>query len=236
VADTLGRRGIAVLRLDDRTVGMSGGQIGTSADYADDIRAALAYLRTRKEIDGNRLGLVGHSEGGLIGPMVAASDPRLKTLVVLAGPAYTGAEILKFQQRYTVEHSSTAPAERDSVLRARQGALDSVAKKDVWLSFFLSYDPLVTAKKVKTPTIILQGEKDQQVTFEQANKLAAAIRAGGNKDVTVKLMPNLNHFFIPDTSGNPSGYGQLKSNKMSSEVLGAMADWLVVHFAAKPVP
>ena len=237
VADTLGRRGIAVLRMDDRTIGMSGGAIGTSADYADDIRAALAYLRTRKEIDANRLGLVGHSEGGLIGPMVAATDPKLKTLVVLAGPAYTGAEIIKFQQRYAVEHAVTLkPEQRDSALKASQTALDSAAKNDVWFRYFLTYDPIPTAKRVKTPTIILQGEKDQQVTFEQANKLAAAMKAGGNKDVTVKVVPNLNHLFIPDSIGNPSGYAQLKTNKMSSEVLGAMADWLVVRFSAKPVP
>ena len=237
VADTLGRRGIAVLRMDDRTIGMSGGAIGTSADYADDIRAALAYLRTRKDIDANRLGLVGHSEGGLIGPMVAASDPKLKTLVVMAGPAYTGAEIIKFQQRYGVEHAEKiAPAQRDSALKASQAALDSMAKNDVWFKYFLTYDPIPTAKRVRTPTIILQGEKDQQVTFEQANKLAAAMKAGGNRDVTVKVVPNLNHLFIPDTSGNPAGYTQLKSNKVSSEVLGMMADWLVVHFAAKPVP
>ncbi len=237
VADTLGRRGIAVLRMDDRTIGMSGGAIGTSADYADDIRAALAYLRTRKDIDANRLGLVGHSEGGMIGPMVAASDPKLKTLVVMAGPAYTGAEIIKFQQRYGVEHAEKiAPAQRNSALKASQAALDSMAKTDVWFKYFLTYDPIPTAKRVKTPTIILQGEKDQQVTFEQANKLAAAMKAGGNKDVTVKVVPNLNHLFIADSSGNPAGYVNLKSNKVSSEVLGLMAEWLVVRFAVKPVP
>jgi dienelactone hydrolase len=237
VADTLGRRGIAVLRMDDRTVGMSGGAIGTSADYADDIRAALAYLRTRKDIDANRLGLVGHSEGGLIGPMVAATDSRLKTLVVMAGPAYTGAEIIKFQQKYGVEHAGKiAPAQRDSALKASQAALDSMAKTDVWFKYFLTYDPIPTAKRVKTSTIILQGANDQQVTQEQATKLGNAMRGGGNKDVTVNIFTGLNHLFIADSTGNPAGYTQLKSNKVSTEVLGTMADWLVVRFAAKPVP
>jgi uncharacterized protein len=76
VADTLGRRGIAVLRLDDRMIGLSGGKLGTSADYADDIRAAIAFLRARPGIDGDRLALLGHSEGGMIAPMVAATDAR----------------------------------------------------------------------------------------------------------------------------------------------------------------
>ena len=75
IADTLGRRGIAVLRLDDRGAGGSdlGPRGATSADFADDVRAGLAYLRTRPDIDGDRLALVGHSEGGMIAPMVAAS-------------------------------------------------------------------------------------------------------------------------------------------------------------------
>src|SRR6185503_1913446 len=67
LADTLGRRGIAVLRLDDR--GVNGSDAGpitvTSADFADDIRAGIAYLRSRVEIDGARVGIVGHSEGGI---------------------------------------------------------------------------------------------------------------------------------------------------------------------------
>ncbi|MEO8450129.1 MAG: alpha/beta hydrolase [Gemmatimonadota bacterium] len=80
IADTLGRRGIAVLRLDDRGVGGSdlGSMSATSADFADDIRAALAYLRTRGDIDGSKLGLIGHSEGGMIAPMVAATDSSLR--------------------------------------------------------------------------------------------------------------------------------------------------------------
>lgn len=237
IADTLGRRGIAVLRLDDRMIGMSGGQIGTSADYADDIRAGLAYLRTRTDIDANRLGLVGHSEGGLIGPMIAASDPTLKALVVMAGPAYTGAAIIKVQQRYGVEHAAAiAPVQRDSVLKASAIAMDSIAKKDVWLRFFLAYDPLPTAKAVKTPVLILQGSKDTQITPEQANLLGEAMKSGGNTDVTVRVIPDLNHLLIPDSDGDFAKYPSLKTNKVSTVLLGAMADWLVVRFAAKPVP
>jgi dipeptidyl aminopeptidase/acylaminoacyl peptidase len=233
VADTLGRRGIAVLRLDDRMIGASGGAIGTSADYADDIRAGLAWLRTRKEIDGSRLGLVGHSEGGLIGPLVASTDPALKGIVVLAGPAYTGKDIIHFQLRNQVNHdTSIAPAKKDSAYRAVLATFDSTAQTSVWTRFFLSYDPIPTAKKVKVPTLILQGQTDQQVTFEQAEKLGAAMRSGGNRNVTVRVFPGLNHLFIHDPDGNPAGYAKLPTNKMSSEVLGAMADWLAVTLSA----
>src|SRR5262249_9218930 len=130
VADTLGRRGIAVLRLDDR--GAGGSDMGppgpTSADFADDIRAALADLRTRKDIDGDRLGLVGHSEGGMIAPMVAATDARLKAIALMAGPARTGRKIILYQQRYAIDSMQriTGP-KRDTAIAAGAKALDSIA-------------------------------------------------------------------------------------------------------------
>src|SRR5437588_11644111 len=78
VTETLASRGIAVLRVDDRGVGGSGGRdvlmTATTSDFADDTRAEVAYLRSRPEIDPQRIALIGHSEGGIIAPMVAASD------------------------------------------------------------------------------------------------------------------------------------------------------------------
>lgn len=232
VADTLGRRGIAVLRLDDRMVGASGGSLGTSADYADDIRAALAFLRARPEIDGGRLGLVGHSEGGLIAPMVAATDTLLRGVVLMAGPSQTGAEILSFQQHQAIDDEpSIAPASRDSAFAAAQVTLDSVAEVNPWMRFFRDYDPLVTARQVKTPVLILHGGTDRQVTPEQAPALAEAIRDAGNGDVTMLLFADLNHLFIRDPDGMPSGYNRLASNKVEPEVLGVMVEWLVTRLA-----
>ncbi|MCA9261512.1 MAG: alpha/beta hydrolase, partial [Planctomycetales bacterium] len=89
IADALGRRGIAVLRMDDRGTGESGGtfQGSTSAEFGDDARAGLAYLRTRPEIRTDRLGILGHSEGAVIAPMVAEQEPTLRAIVLLAGVA-----------------------------------------------------------------------------------------------------------------------------------------------------
>jgi dienelactone hydrolase len=228
VADTLGRRGIAVLRLDDRAIGASGGTPGTSADNADDIRAALAWLRAQPEIDGTRLALVGHSEGGLIAPMIAATDTLLKGAVLMAGPSQTGEEILAFQQRQAIANEPTiAVTARDSAFAAAQATLDSTAAVRPWLAFFRNYDPVATARTVRTPILILHGETDRQVTPEQAPALAAAFRAGGNTDVTVQMFPDLNHFFLPDPNGRPSDYGALTTNKVDPAVLGALADWLV---------
>lgn len=96
LADALTRRGVAVLRVDDRGVGGSTGEVAkaTSNDFADDVRAEIKYLTSRKEIDPKRIGLAGHSEGGLIAPLVAAENPDVAFLVLLAAPGVTGEEIL----------------------------------------------------------------------------------------------------------------------------------------------
>lgn len=232
IADTLARRGIATLRLDDRGVnGSSAGPEGaTSADFANDIRAALAYLRTRPDIDGSRLALVGHSEGGLIAPMVAATDSSLRGIVLMAGPAYTGRRIVAFQQRDAVEHTpSLTPEERKKALAQSEKETDEMAAKNGWLHFFLDYSPLPTARKVRVPVLILQGETDHQVTPEQADTLAAAFRAGGDRDVTLRKFPDTDHLFLADSSGLPGGYAALPSHSVRREVLGAIADWLAAH-------
>ena len=229
IADTLARRGIAVLRLDDRGVGSSTGNpaTSTSADFANDIRAAVAYLRTRKEIDPARIALIGHSEGGIIAPMVAATDPKLKAIVLMAGPVDNGLKIVRYQQRYALDNDTAlTTTKRDSLYRVGQGQLDSLALQNPWMKFFLSYEPDSTAKRVKAPVLILQGATDRQVPAEQADRLAAAFRAGGNTDVTVRLFPDRDHLFLADPNGNPRGYTRLASNKIDPEVLGVIMDWL----------
>jgi dienelactone hydrolase len=229
IADSLGRAGVAVLRMNDRGFAPSGGNAATatSRDFADDIKAGLAWLRTRPEIDANRLGLVGHSEGGLIAPIVASEDPKLKGIVLLAGPSQTGREILEFQNRYAIEHNTQIkPEARDSMFKVALRGIDSVAKTSPWIKYFLDHDPKATAAKVKVPVLVLQGATDQQVTAVQAEDLGKAFRGGGNKDVTVKVFPNANHLFIEDSDGNPSGYTALTSNRIRDDVMATLVSWL----------
>ncbi|MBY0230488.1 MAG: alpha/beta fold hydrolase [Gemmataceae bacterium] len=98
IADHLTRRGIAVLRYDDRGVGKSTGDHGkaTTADFADDARAGIAFLKGHERIDPERVGLAGHSEGGIIGASLGASK-EVSFLVLLAGSAFPGADILRQQ-------------------------------------------------------------------------------------------------------------------------------------------
>ncbi|MDB4914617.1 MAG: hypothetical protein JWM95_2261 [Gemmatimonadetes bacterium] len=229
IADTLSRRGIAVLRLDDRGVGGSdaGPAAATSADFADDIRAGLAWLRTRADVDAARLGLVGHSEGGIIAPMIAAKDSTLRALVLIAGQARTGREISAFQRKYQIDHEpSIAAGRRAAALEESTREVEKIFAAPGWLHFWADYDPLPAARRIRVPTLILQGETDQQVTPEQAATLAAAIRAGGNRKVTTHLFPRMNHLMLEDASGNPKGYDKLPSYAVRRDFLGVLADWL----------
>jgi len=99
MADYLTRQGIAVLRVDDRGVGESTGDFSqaTSEDFASDVSAGVEYLKTYKEIDSNKIGLIGHSEGGLIAPIVAIKSPDVAFIVLMAGTGLTGEEILYLQ-------------------------------------------------------------------------------------------------------------------------------------------
>ena len=92
ISDFLTKNGIAVLRFDDRGTGASTGnfQSATSIDFAQDVEAGLAYLRSRKEIDSRKIGLIGHSEGGLIAPIVASRSKDVAFIVLLAGPGLPG--------------------------------------------------------------------------------------------------------------------------------------------------
>lgn len=96
LSDHLTRQGIAVLRLDDRGVGKSGGTMtgATSMDFAGDISSAVEYLKGRPEITKDRIGLLGHSEGGVIAPIVAVQQNDIRFIVMLAGPSIPGSEIL----------------------------------------------------------------------------------------------------------------------------------------------
>lgn len=96
LADALTRQGIAVLRYDDRGIAKSEGEFATatSADFADDAAAAWSFLARHKRVDKRKIGLIGHSEGGMIAPMVAVQNRKVGFIVLLAGPGVSGREIL----------------------------------------------------------------------------------------------------------------------------------------------
>ncbi|MBA3917051.1 MAG: hypothetical protein C0516_00530 [Gemmatimonas sp.] len=233
-ADTLGRRGIAVLRYDDRGVGASGGRgalrdTATSADFADDVASVVAYLRTRQDVDPRRIALAGHSEGGIIAPMIAARDSGIAAVVLIAAPAEKGRDIAKHQIRIMLDADSLLPpAQRDSIIGTVPGRQDvAVRTADPWTRFWLTYDPIPALQLMKQPVLILQGATDTQVPVDQAGLVQRALRESGNSKVTVRVFPEVNHLLVHDTSGLVFNYGKLRDLRVRGDVRGALADWLV---------
>lgn len=130
LSDYLTRNGIAVLRYDDRGTAQSEGDFktATSLEFASDVDAAISYLKTRKEIDIKKIGLIGHSEGGIIAPMVAAKSKDVNFIVLLAGTGIRGDQLLLLQQELIGRASGIPEVELQKSQEINRGAFDIVVK------------------------------------------------------------------------------------------------------------
>ena len=269
LADYLTRRGIAVLRADDRGVGGTGkgGPNDTTENYAADALAGVEFLKTRKEINAKQIGLVGHSEGGMAAPMAAVKSPDVAFIVLMAGPGIPGDKLLAKQISLIasaecakeVENSlaegqnlmTTVLHEKDDAV-ARQKLNDAAAKRGEavkkkidsqlaradaqnavwatpWFRYFLSYDPRPTLLKVRVPVLAINGEKDLQVPAqEDLEAIDQALKAAGNKDYKIVLLPNLNHLFQTTKTGAPSEYAEIEET-IAPVALQTIGDWIVAH-------
>jgi pimeloyl-ACP methyl ester carboxylesterase len=136
IADYLTRRGIAVLRLDDRGVGGSTGNSmrETLDDMAGDVVIGVGFLKGRKEIDARHIGVIGHSEGGIVGPAAAVRSPDIAFVIMLAGTGVVGTEVLKLQGEAVIRASGGSDqkvaeehAVQDMIFRVLQSEQDDNA-------------------------------------------------------------------------------------------------------------
>ena len=130
IADHLTKKGIGVLRFDDRGIAKSTGDFksATSTDFANDVLSAVTYLKTRNDIDYKNIGLVGHSEGGLIAPMVASESKDIDFIVLLAGPGISGYDILLLQNELISKANGTDESKLQTELALLKGGLDIIIK------------------------------------------------------------------------------------------------------------
>ena len=274
LADHLTRAGIAVLRYDDRGTAKSKGNIvgATSLDLSYDAEGAFHYLETRKEIDHNKIGFVGHSEGGMIAPMIAARNNKVAFIVLLAGPGIKLSEAMVLQNAAASKAAGAFPkiielnrkvnaavyeeiiAQADDAKATRnikkriaeimakeaeyfqkqyaQAFSDSRIKQILspWFRYFIAYHPEPVLKQVKCPVLALNGEKDIQVTAkENLAGIEKALKAGGNKDFTVKEFKGLNHLFQHCKTGSVTEYGKIEET-FSPEALEIISTWIKKRF------
>jgi uncharacterized protein len=132
LSDYLTRNGIAVLRFDDRGTGQSTGVFNsaTSADFANDVKNLINYLKLRPEIDQEKIGLIGHSEGGIIAPIVASTTPEVDFIVLMAGTGVRGRELLLMQQEAIGRASGTSEDELELMSSINRKAFDIVLQNN----------------------------------------------------------------------------------------------------------
>jgi alpha-beta hydrolase superfamily lysophospholipase len=240
IANDLASHGIAVLRCDDRGVGKSTGDFrkATLKDFVNDAKSQVAFLRTRKDIDGKRIGVIGHSEGGIIVPIVASEDKNVAACVILAGTARPLDVVMNEQLEFQAANVDFPQLTRDAVKKmiepTKQAISDAKSGKDSsagmpynleWLRQHFAHDPIVTIKKVKCPVLILQGEKDMQVLPYHAGALEKALGEAGNRDHKLVVLSNLTHLFTE----YPYVNGQLNPDaipSVSPKLLDALTPWL----------
>jgi dienelactone hydrolase len=219
----LADRGIAVLRYDKRTrvhgAKMAGDKnLTVREETIDDALQAVTLLRSRQEIDPKRIFVLGHSLGGMLAPRIGAEDPSLAGLIMLAGSTRPLVDSAREQLEYIASLTPNAGISAEQGLKA----LRSAAPESYWKDLD-SYNPAQVAAKLKMPMLILQGERDYQVTMADLKGWRDAL--ADRKDVTIKSYPTLNHLFmVGEGKATPSEYE--RPGHVADFVLDDIAAWI----------
>ena len=257
LADFLTRRGVSVLRVDDRGVGASTGTFegATTNDFATDALAAIAFLQGRPDVNHNHIGIVGHSEGAIIAPMVAVQSRAVSFLVLLAGTAVPG-EVLLTEQVY---RSALAVGQSEQVAQfaanhaaAWMSAFDRAGDAANALEIMQAlHENMVSASQLQAELVVYGSpwfrwfaDYDPYPTLRKVSCPVLAIN--GSQDVQVpaglntpfmrlalagntrsraEIVDGLNHLFQRSASGSPLDYGS-DAETMSPEVLQRVGGWI----------
>jgi uncharacterized protein len=243
LAADLAGRGFLVLRYDKRGVGQSGGrtEVATMSDYADDVVSAYRWLRGRRDVDRNRIAVVGHSEGAALAMIAADRDRRISRVVLVAGPGTTGAELILEQQRYVLDTMKVSEEERREKIDLQQRIQKAVVSGDwegipeemreqadsPWFRSLLLFDPAEAMARLRQPVLILQPELDRQVPVRHGERLAELGKARRRKVATeFTVIPGINHLLVPAKTGDVSEYGALAEKQVSPAVVERIAEFL----------
>jgi len=261
LSDYLTRLGFAVLRLDDRGTGKSGGvfERTTYADKAADAKAAIAFLKTRKEVDPARLGLIGHSEGASIAPMAAGDLKDVAFAVLLAGMGVPGTDLLRQQgidtiraaggteeqvkrqaemqgKLFAIFRNAKTRAEAEQQTRELLGPAAEAqiaAMESATFHDLLAFDPGPILRKLSCSVLALNGSKDTQVSARHnLTAIAAALAESSSKDWTVAELAGLNHLFQTANTGGIQEYSMIEET-ISPQALRTVGDWLAARFLTR---
>ena len=241
----LASRGIAVLRYEKRTFGRNAATLRDAStitideETIDDAVGAVQWLLHTTGVDPERVIVIGHSQGGMVAARIAQREPQIRGLVLLAAPARPIDALLLEQNRYlaSLEHGDQAKVQAAlhevevKIARVQSPELASLpasvlplgAPASWWLSM-RGVTPLADTKAVHKPLLLLQGDRDFQVTTTDFALWKAAI--GGESWATLRLLPGLNHLFeVGEGPSTPAEYA--RPGQVSPDVIAIVSDWIL---------
>jgi len=250
IAARLAKDGFAVLRYDERGVGASGGNASSLSlpVLVEDAKAALRYLRGRREVNGLRAGLVGFGDGAVVAAMVASMDPTIDALALLDCPGGTvGTALEEDLQRRIGADTSLDAASRERALKAVQQAISPAGKTEEeglpaairqeitqpWRKALLEASPKEYLKLTAARVLILHGGLDRQVDPRNAALLEQAAKAANRGAPKVVVLRNLNHLLVAAHTGEVAEYASL-STTVDERALSTLSTWMKEATAKPP--
>lgn len=244
IAEHLSEQGVAAFRYDKRGVGASEGNFWETGflDNLADAAAALSYLKAQREIQPVKVFLLGHSEGALIATHLAAAGAEVAGVILLAGPAQRGEEVLRWQavqvmkgmhgfNKWLIDllHVDVRKAQQkqlDKIKRSKKNwyRVQMVAKVNArWLREFMAYDPADDLPKIRVPVLAITGTKDIQVDPADLGRMAGLVRS----EYESHAVTNLTHLLRTEP-GEPtlSTYKQQVTQPVDPQVLQIISEWL----------
>lgn len=247
LAGGLADAGYYVLRYDKRGTGQSGGreEAATIDDFAEDVRAAVTFMRERKDVDPKRVVLLGYSEGAWVALVAASKEEDNVAAVVLAGAASgTGGQLVLEQQSHLVESTTLSPAERQARIDLQKHIQAAVVGETSWdgvpeplrrqadtpwFRSYLAFSPAPVIAKMKQPILILHGSIDQEVASHHAaalGEMAKTRKKVPAENTRVVTFDGVNHLLVQTTTGELAEYPTLANKAIDQQIAKTAAEWL----------
>jgi fermentation-respiration switch protein FrsA (DUF1100 family) len=219
IAIALAEKGIASIRCDDRGTGASTGvfEAATFGTFVRDGEAVVKALRARPDVDPARVGLIGHSAGGMVAPVVARAEgfgAGVKGVLLMATPGRPIPEVATAQQQHLLEQAGLSKEDAAKRLAPEAAVLAAIKKGDplppsvppeerahiesqrAWLKSHFDHDPQLALRQMPaTSVLVVQGGQDLQVPPEEAELVRKGLASGKNSKAKVTVYPTLNHVF-----------------------------------------
>ena len=244
LANALADAGYLVIRYDERGAGQSGGrpESATLEEYAADTRAVVTYLSKRRDVDPKRISLVGHGEGGWVAMLVAAREPRVSAIGLVATPVMSGTELILEQQRIMFEQTGMSEPARQAAVEQQKKILDAVVTGKGWEELtlevrrrvdtplyrsFLTFEPSQAIVKVRQPMLIVQPMLDREVPAHHGEQLAQLARSRPRAKTTDFVqLDGINHLLARATTGEIAEYTTLSQRTIAPAASLEIVSWL----------